>query len=392
MFDLAKIILGAVLLTLPRIAIADDARQVALAAGFNRTGLQLVQALAETPDNLVISPYGIGSALAMVELGASGKTLAEMQTVLGRKFKTVDASGLEKALTNRAKQAGATLAVANALLLTQNGDVIAKAYRDTLTTGLSAQIIEGSDLAAVNAWASVKTNGKIGAMLEWLDPNSVAVLLNAVHFKSAWQTPFVKKQTAPAAFRLMSGEIVQAQTMHVTGDFSTAETERFVALLLPFLGGTQAMVVLLPAKPDDDPATLLNPDTFTAALKLLAEKSSNKTLVSLPKFALTYKSDLVEPLKKLGLKRMFDGSRAQFSAMTGDKKGHKPIYVSQVSHKSVFEIDEAGAEGTAGTAVEMVMRSVASVPSFSADRPFAFFVYDVSSKAILFAGRVADPT
>ena len=49
-----------------------------LVDAFNGTGLRLFQAFAKTPGNIVISPYSIGTAMAMVLAGARGDNAAEM--------------------------------------------------------------------------------------------------------------------------------------------------------------------------------------------------------------------------------------------------------------------------------------------------------------------------
>jgi len=54
-----------------------------LVDAFNGTGLRLFQAFAKTPGDIVISPYSIGTAMAMVLAGARGDNAAEMAKVLG---------------------------------------------------------------------------------------------------------------------------------------------------------------------------------------------------------------------------------------------------------------------------------------------------------------------
>jgi serpin B len=57
-----------------------------LVDAFNGTGLRLFQAFAKAPGNIVISPYSIGTAMAMVLAGARGDNAAEMAKVLGQKL------------------------------------------------------------------------------------------------------------------------------------------------------------------------------------------------------------------------------------------------------------------------------------------------------------------
>ncbi len=53
-----------------------------VARAYNRTGFDLFAKLAADPGNLVISPYSVGSAMAMAAVGARGETEREMMRVL----------------------------------------------------------------------------------------------------------------------------------------------------------------------------------------------------------------------------------------------------------------------------------------------------------------------
>ena len=62
--------------------------------------------------------------------------------------------------------------------------------------------------------------------------------------------------------------------------------------------------------------------------------------------------------------------------------------------KAFVEVNEEGAEAAAATALTMdaSMALPPPVVTFRADHPFLFAIRDTRSGAILFLGRVADPT
>jgi serpin B len=96
-------------------------------------------------------------------------------------------------------------------------------------------------------------------------------------------------------------------------------------------------------------------------------------------------------LTALGMQRAFDRKLADFSPMTGKRD----LWISAAIHKAYIDVNEAGTEAAAATAV--VMRSMAVAreqpPSvFRADHPFLFVIRDNRSGAMLFMGRLADPT
>jgi serpin B len=118
-------------------------------------------------------------------------------------------------------------------------------------------------------------------------------------------------------------------------------------------------------------------------------------IVSLPRFKITQQFELSSTLEALGMKAAFDQNSADFSAMTGDKS----LVISAAIHKAYIDLDENGTEAAAATAVVMHMamaaRPLTPPPPpivFTADHPFLFLIRDNASGAILFMGRVTDPT
>ncbi len=121
----------------------------------------------------------------------------------------------------------------------------------------------------------------------------------------------------------------------------------------------------------------------------------HEVIVSLPRFKITQEFELNSTLEGLGMKTAFDPNSADFSGMTGDKS----LVISAAIHKAYIDVDENGTEAAAATAVMMEMAT--AMPSqdappppiyFTADHPFLFLIRDNSSGAILFMGRVIDPT
>ena len=82
---------------------------------------------------------------------------------------------------------------------------------------------------------------------------------------------------------------------------------------------------------------------------------------------------------------------ADFSGIAAE-----PLKIGQVEHVADIDVDEEGTEAAATTGVEIVATSAPAPPidsvTFNANRPFLFFVRDDKSGAILFAGRLADPS
>jgi serpin B len=90
----------------------------------------------------------------------------------------------------------------------------------------------------------------------------------------------------------------------------------------------------------------------------------------------------------------FDPSHADFSGISGQTPPHEDsLILSAVFHQACVEVNEEGAEAAAATAAVMMCGAAPPpVVTFRADHPFLFAIRDTTSGAILFLGRVADPT
>jgi len=108
----------------------------------------------------------------------------------------------------------------------------------------------------------------------------------------------------------------------------------------------------------------------------------------LPKFRVETTYSLNGPLEKLGMKSMFSsGGLQRLTTAPND------IYVSAVIHKGFVDVNEEGTEAAAATAVVVASESVVPrKPIFKADHPFVFAIVHKPTNAVLFLGRVEDPT
>ncbi|CAM0903718.1 unnamed protein product [Alopecurus aequalis] len=118
----------------------------------------------------------------------------------------------------------------------------------------------------------------------------------------------------------------------------------------------------------------------------------------LPKFKLFFQGSIVTLLKMLGLNLPFsDQSDLSDMVVGGDKSGF-PMVVTQVIHKAVIEVNEEGTEAAAVTMMQMQYGGSPMRPrppprvDFVADHPFAYFIVEEATGAVVFAGHVLDPS
>ena len=377
---------------------AAPADQVQVAEGCNRFAFDLYARLKGAEGNLFLSPYSISTALAMTYAGARGETADQMAKVL-----CLPASGeavhgaygaLQKDL-NAAGEGGAfELVVANRLW-GQKGFAFLPDFLALLEARYGAGL-EPLDFAAateaarqtINAWIEKQTRDKIKDLIKpgVLDAATRLVLTNAIYFKGKWAEEFDKKATQDEDFFLAPEKKVTAPLMHRTADFGYFEGDDLQALELPYQGDRLSMVVLLP-KAKDGLGALEAALSADKVSEWVSKLSRREVRVALPRFKTTAEFSLGDTLVAMGMTDAFGGD-ADFSGMTGAKD----LFISAVVHKAFVDVNEEGTEAAAATAVVVRALNGGGPPEFRADHPFLFLIRDTKTGAILFLGRIADPT
>jgi serpin B len=377
----------------------QKAGQGAVAGANNAFALDILRALKDEKDNLFYSPSSISTALAMTYAGARGNTADEM-----RKTLRLDTDGDELheayesfigALAKSGKKGGNELSVANALwceksmgLLPGFTGLLKSRYKAESKTLDFAKNPEKSR-KTINGWVEKKTKDKIVDLIPSgvLNGTTRLVLTNAIYFKGAWASAFDKKKTHDAAFTVSPGKSVTVPMMSQKADFGYAQTEDVQVLELAYKGDSLSMLVLLPVETDglENLEASLTPARLDDLVAGLSEK---EVRVQLPRFTMTTFFDLSNVLRSLGMEDAFDPGKADFSGINGERN----LFISNVLHKAFVDVAVEGTEAAAATAVIMQITCVKLEPLFMADHPFLFFIRDRASGAVLFAGRVTDPT
>lgn len=249
----------------------------------------------------------------------------------------------------------------------------------------------------INQWVSNVTQGHITDLVKTSDVESaVMLMLNAVYFKGLWRQPFFENQTHVADFHLgaeKSGQTKRTQFMSQNGRFFYVESNQLKAkvLRLPYKGQKFSMFIILPNRGEvfDDFVRQLDSSMVHNAKWLMDETEVN---VVLPKFKFDYSSNLNDVLKGLGIREVFgDGASLPLLARGSGLEGR--LKVSNIIQKAGLAIDEQGSTAFAATEVSLVNKfGDDGERDFIADRPFVFMIEDERNSAILFSGKVVDPT
>lgn len=370
-------------------------------AGNTAFAQDLWQRLRVEKGNLFFSPASISAALAMTHAGAQGDTAKQIAKVFH--FDAVPANELHPAQGGLLARLGSTspdspqLAIANRLW-SQKGMTLGADFQKTAKEHYGASVepldfdkAPNPSRITINNWVASHTNDKIKDLLApgVINGDTRLVLTNAIWFKGKWATAFDKSATRDEPFATPGGS-KKVPTMHATLKARYGETKDAWVAELPYLskdpGRRLSMVVVLPKDKDGLSKLEAAPqiDAWVASL------GHAKVNVALPRFKTTQQMSLGGALHAMGMPDAFDGAKANFKGIHPSI----PLWISNVIHKAYVDVNEEGTEAAAATAVVIGTESavVELTRTFTVDRPFAFFIRDEGTGAILFLGRIHDPT
>ena len=108
----------------------------------------------------------------------------------------------------------------------------------------------------------------------------------------------------------------------------------------------------------------------------------------LPRWSASTNVDLLETLPKLGLELPFDQTRADFTGISP-----RNPFIGAGVHAADIEVDEWGTVAAAATAIGFRESAVPTPDAvIRADRPFLYLIRHAETGAVLFLGRVVDPS
>ncbi len=356
---------------------------------------------AANPGNFIFSQTSISLALAMLYGGAANNTAAQMATALHFTLPTERLhsafNALDLALTAQPSDGGAgifQLSIANSTWV-QAGFIFLPSYLDLLAedygTGLFVEDFVSAPETAradINNWVSNQTHKMIPQLFDpgTIDSSTRLVLADAVYFHGDWLVPF-GADSPNGTFHAPAGDVsVPMMSVSEMTNASIWSGTGFSAADLGYVGGTTSMVLLVP-----DAGTL---DAFEQGLTatglgaMLTPQQAANGRVTMPRFRFSTPSPLNGVLEALGMTDAFDPGLADFSGMDGSHD----LSVGMVIHKAVIAVDETGTTAAAATGVTLVNAAIVTGPTLVVDRPFLFFIRHNPTGAILFQGRVVDPS
>ena len=350
--------------------------------------------------NLVFSPLSAWMALSMLQNGAAGNTLTEMQQAMcttdytaqhlneynQQLMSVVQRNLIPEWMTPEHINYNAvpSLESANSIwsdtgfpFLPSFYDVNTKYYDAYLQT---LDLSEQESMDQIDAWVNEATHGAIPSIK--MLPNDMLrmILINTIYFKGGWSSAFEKEMTNYDTFYNDGNKAVSIPMMHQQEMLMYAQAEGYQAVKLYYGYDMKfSMTLFMP-----DLTNVWKP--FTAERWENIEKAMQRTGVklSMPRFKTNSDLALVDAMKALGMQDAFDAMRADFSLMSPME-----LFVSNIKQLAHIDVDEDGTIAAAATVIAMEENAVHDYSTtMTINHPFYFTIEDNETSTILFMGHI----
>lgn len=241
---------------------------------------------------------------------------------------------------------------------------------------------------AIGAWLNNNTGGLLKNATNITPPeNAVLALYSTLYFQGKWQNQFRSYNNTTDVFHTPDGDKTVTYMNRSRATMNYYWGDCYGAVSLGLKNGSIMWFIL----PDEGytPADVLADGQYMDMVLSPSEDNRKymKVNLSVPKFDISGKTDLVEGLKELGIINVFDPGNSDFSAITSDT----PVFLTAANQAVRVQIDEEGVKAAAY--IEIPGAGSAMPPEeiidFILDRPFLFVI--CSDGPPLFAGVVNDP-
>ena len=350
-------------------------------------------------ENVLISPTSVIYAFGLLENGAKGKTKSQIEEGIFGGIKTKSANQILNYQMNSMKEdKGVNWRIANSLWVSDRKDVkVKKNYLRNIKSYYGADIFktpfDDSSVKKINKWVKKNTKKMIPKIVDDMDDETVACLINTICFKGAWAEKFsddlIEKDQIFNNFDGTTSKVTQ-MSCEVGGYFTLNGAYGFEKL---YQGGKYAFVgIKMPeGKTTEDfiSELTMKPAKFNKALNNI--KTDKDVTITMPEFSLDYNAKLRTPIKKMGVKRVFDKDRANlYNMFKKDKKGN--YYLDDVIHKTHIEVNKNGTKAAAATVLDIRKNGAMPIEkeklNIVLDNPFIYAIVDRENGMPIFMGCV----
>lgn len=325
----------------------------------------------ESNDNTLVSPLSMAYLLSMIQSGAKGNTLNELNIALDN----YDLQPMENI--------DSKISMANSMWINNRyKNDINNTFATALKINYHSEVLYDEFINAdnINKWVSEKTYNMINELFPSDSVNSVdtiMALVNAIGINFKWDEEFDCNKTTMGNFLDKNVYMMNSNEKYLESDYYIGFIKDYEKLSdnsqYEFIG-------LLPKKDIQDVINNLSNDVIKNSI------TESEAHIQIPRFKYEYNVNNVKGiLESLGIKDMFNKEKANFGGIAED------IYVSSIVQKTYIDFMESGTKAAASSGGAFDITSVAEEKEVIFNKPFVYLIRKKGSNNIYFIGIVNTP-
>lgn len=352
------------------------------------------EVLTSESGNRNFSPTSVYFALSLAASGADGKTKNEFMSLFGSESVDYLSEQSEKLFKRMYKDyENEKFYIANSLWFNSDmNDIKIKQgfinnaaenyYSSVYTNSFSNDNVSEK----MKAWISENTQGKLNPDLN-INDDMLLCIINSLYYKTQWLEPFKTDNNYNDKFNLSDGSASDCEYMYNMVNNPYYEGDGYTVISLPT--GNGKMLLALPDE-DTDIKDIINSSDKLSHMFESSDLNLKKAeiLLSLPKFKIESKFDLIPSLINLGINDAFTDA-ADFSGITDSLR----ILIDKIEQGTYIDVSENGVEAAAYTAIMMknTAAAIGEPVELKFNRPFIYCIKD-SNDIPMFIGIVENPS
>lgn len=325
----------------------------------------------EGNDNTLVSPLSMAYLLSMIQSGAKGNTLNELNIALDN----YDLQPMENI--------DSKISMANSMWINNKyKNDINNTFATALKINYHSEVLYDEFINAdnINKWVSEKTYNMINELFLSDSVNSVdtiMALVNAIGINFKWDEEFDCNKTTMGNFLNKNVYMMNSNEKYLESDYYTGFIKDYEKLSdnsqYEFIG-------LLPKKDIQDVINNISNDVIKNSI------TESEAHIQIPRFKYEYNVNNVKGiLESLGIKDMFNKEKANFGGIAED------IYVSSIVQKTYIDFMESGTKAAAASGGAFDITSAAEEKEVIFNKPFVYLIRKKGSNNIYFIGTVNSP-
>lgn len=325
----------------------------------------------DSNDNSLVSPLSMAYLLSMIQSGAKGSTLNELNIVLDN----YDLQPMENI--------DSKISMANSMWINNKyKNDIDNTFATALKINYHSEVLYDEFINAdnINKWVSEKTYNMINELFPSDSVNSadtIMALVNAIGINFKWDEEFDCNKTLMGNFLDKNVYMMNSNEKYIASDYYTGFIKDYEKLSdnsqYEFIG-------LLPKKDIQDVINNISNDVIKNSI------TESKAHIQIPRFKYEYNVNNVKGiLESLGIKDMFNKEKANFGGIAED------IFVSSIVQKTYIDFMESGTKAAASSGGAFDITSAAEEKEVIFNKPFVYLIRKKGSNNIYFIGTVNSP-